>query len=306
MQNNQALIFGPVNSRRFGISLGIDLSPEKKQCNFDCLYCELKRAKTTTNQKKSYSVENYIQEVKKGLQKFNEVDVITLTANGEPTLYPYLDELVDELNKIKQNKKLLILTNSSLINDKNIQKTLLKIDIVKLSLDCITKECFKKLDRIDKNIDYRTILNGIKEFAKKFKHSLIIEVLFVDTINNKEYEYKKLYDYLKDINPTRVDIGTIDRPPAYNVNPISYNELLNIANQMIGLNVSIAHKNKISLNRFLTNNEILNLLDKRPQTQDDIENLLDRSSKKIFNQMLQNKQIKEIYQAGVKFYIINR
>jgi len=127
-------------------------------------------------------------------------------------------------------------------------------------------------------------------------------VLFVDTINNNEKELDEIYDILYELNPTRVDIGTIDRPPAYPVKAISYEELTTIANSMTGLNISIAHKSKISLNKFLDENEILNLLDKRPQTLDDIENLLDIKSKEIFDNLLKENKIKIRNQAGVDFY----
>ena len=302
MQENKNLTFGPVNSRRFGISLGIDLSPSFKQCNFDCLYCELAPAPTMSKQTDSINVKEYINAVKIALDKNPEIEVITLTANGEPTMYPYLDHLVDKLNKIKGNKKLLILSNAALITNFNIAKTLKKIDIVKLSLDCATKECFKKLDRVDESIDTDKMIDYIFKFNKVFKNDLILEVLFVDTINNKEKELDELYDILYDLNPTRVDIGTIDRPPAYPVQAISYEELTTIANSMSGLNISIAHKSKVSLNKYLDEEEILNLLDKRPQTLDDIENLLDEKSREIFDTLLKEEKIKIKNQAGVNFY----
>ena len=302
MQENKSLTFGPVNSRRFGISLGIDLSPNSKQCNFDCLYCELAQAKTVTIQNESISVIEYINAVKIALEKYPEVEVITITANGEPTLYPYLDNLVDELNSIKKDKKLLILSNSSLINDTKIANILKKIDIVKLSLDCATKECFKKLDRIDKNLNYQDIIDGLLKFSKEFKKELVIEVLFVDTINNKIAEINKIYKLISILNPTRVDIGTIDRPPAYDVKPITYKELQSIASTMININISIAHKTKTKLDKFLSKDEILNLLDKRPQTQEDIDNLLNENSKIIFNQLLNEDFIIIKNQAGVLFY----
>ena len=302
MQNNKALTFGPVNSRRFGISLGIDLSPSFKQCNFDCLYCELAPAPTMSKQTHSINVKEYIDAVKIALEKNPEIEVITLTANGEPTMYPYLDHLVDKLNKIKGNKKLLILSNAALITNFNIAKTLKKIDIVKLSLDCATKECFKKLDRVDESIDTDKMIDYIFKFNKVFKNDLILEILFVDTINNKEKELDELYDILYELNPTRVDIGTIDRPPAYPVKEITYEELTTIANSMNGLNISIAHKTKISLNKYLNEDEILNLLDKRPQTFDDIENLLDEKSKAIFDNLLKDDKIITKNQAGVLFY----
>jgi len=302
MQNNQSLTFGPVNSRRFGISLGIDLSPETKQCNFDCLYCELTKAKTVNKQKKSIDVKEYINAVENQIKKYPEIEVITITANGEPTLYPYLNELVDELNKIKQSKDLLILSNSSLINDDKIMQILKKIDIVKLSMDCVTKKCFDKLDRLDSSINHNDILAGLHKFSKSFCKKFIIEVLFVDTINNSEIEINKIYTMLKKLNPTRVDIGTIDRPPAYNVKAIDYQELQCIASMMPDLNISIAHKTKIKLNKYLSKKEIMNLLDKRPQTLDDIDNLLSEESKKIFNELLNSELIFKKNQAGVIFF----
>ncbi|MFZ9659633.1 MAG: radical SAM protein [Arcobacteraceae bacterium] len=302
MQKNQPLIFGPINSRRFGRSLGVDLSPNGKQCNFDCLYCELIKSKTMSKQIVSINVKEYIEAIKETLSRHNNIDVITLTANGEPTMYPYLNELIDEINKIKRNEKLLILSNSSLINNPNVVSALMKIDIVKLSLDCATKECFKKLDKIDKSINSDNIIDGIIKFSKIFPNELVLEVLFVKNINDKDDEISKMYELIKQINPTRVDIGTIDRPPAYDVKPVTKEFLIETANKMTGINITIAHKNNIKQNEPYTNIEILNLLSKRPLTVDDIENLFDENSKQNLKILVQENKIKEINLAGVVFY----
>ena len=302
MQKNQPLIFGPINSRRFGRSLGVDLSPNGKQCNFDCLYCELIKSKTMSKQIVSINVKEYIEAIKETLSRHNNIDVITLTANGEPTMYPYLNELIDEINKIKRNEKLLILSNSSLINNPNVVSALMKIDIVKLSLDCATKECFKKLDKIDKSINSDNIIDGIIKFSKIFPNELVLEVLFVKNINDKDDEISKMYELIKQINPTRVDIGTIDRPPAYDVKPVTKEFLIETANKMTGINITVAHKNNIKQNEPYTNIEILNLLSKRPLTVDDIENLFDENSKQNLKILVQENKIKEINLAGVVFY----
>jgi wyosine [tRNA(Phe)-imidazoG37] synthetase (radical SAM superfamily) len=296
------IIFGPIPSRRFGMSLGIDLSPNIKQCNFDCLYCELQKEKTVSKQTDIIKVEDIISELKKALQNHPNLDVITFTANGEPTLYPYLDELITEIDKIKGDIKTLILSNGANIYEKDIQKTLTKIDIVKLSLDCVSDKCFKKLDRVDSSIDTSLIVDGMCEFRKIHKKQLITESLFVSTLNDSEEEVSKIYEALKRINPDRVDIGTIDRPPAYDVKPISYDRLLEIANSFENLPVTIAHKKKsINLQNF-SDEAILALLNRRPLTKDDIESTFDKNSKKRLENLVKIGKITIVNNNNVEFY----
>ncbi len=111
-------IFGPVNSRRFGRSLGVDLSPAIKQCNFDCLYCELAPAAPLPKQQSVIEPHLIIKELQKHLH--DNIDVITITANGEPTLYPYLNELIKAIDAIKKDTKTLILSNGSLLDQKAV------------------------------------------------------------------------------------------------------------------------------------------------------------------------------------------
>ena len=177
-------IFGPVASRRFGMSLGVDLSPDKKRCNFDCIYCELDPAKPVNEYDNPPKPEEILKEINEAVKKF-DFEVLTITSNGEPTLYPYLDELV---NLIK-NQKLLILSNSSTIDNKRIQKTLCKFDIVKLSLDAVTPKIFKKIDRPHKDVRIENIIQGMIEFRKIYQGELIIEILVVKGINDKEEEF---------------------------------------------------------------------------------------------------------------------
>ena len=106
MSYSNSIIFGPIPSRRFGISLGIDLSPSKKQCNFDCLYCELEGAKTVEKMDEFPSVEDIIKEIKNSFLIHPKIDVLTLTCNGEPTLYPKLNELLMKSIKLKVIQKL--------------------------------------------------------------------------------------------------------------------------------------------------------------------------------------------------------
>ena len=94
------VVFGPIISRRFGISLGVDVSPNKKQCNFDCVYCELRANKPVDYQTTVIPVQTIVDSIAHHLQKQSNIDVLTFTANGEPTLYPFLEDLILESKKI--------------------------------------------------------------------------------------------------------------------------------------------------------------------------------------------------------------
>jgi len=296
-------IFGPVSSRRFGLSLGIDLSPYEKSCNFDCLYCELKKSKPTNKIKNEPDVNEIVKEVQHFLSENPYPDVITITANGEPTLYSKLDELVSQLNKIKENSKLLILTNGSTVFNRKIQDVLKKIDIVKVSLDSANPEIFKKIDKAD--IDVNKIIEGLKSFRKKYKGTLIVEILIVKNINDKEEDIKELAKVLKEINPDRIDIGTVDRPPAYRVFPVSNETLLKLSEYFEGLNINVVYRKEKSSAKFTyLEEDIINTLKRRPFTSSDIENLFSEKSKSIFNRLLAENIVKSKKVGNIDFYYV--
>jgi wyosine [tRNA(Phe)-imidazoG37] synthetase (radical SAM superfamily) len=297
------IIFGPINSRRFGLSLGVDLSSSSKQCNFDCLYCELAPAATVASQTQTTPVAIIIEELTKHLH--TKVDVITLTANGEPTLYPYLDELINEIDKIKGKTQTLILTNSAALVDEKVFTSLLKLDQVKLSLDAISSEIFKKIDRPHSSIKIDEIVRKVIEFSKIYKGKLFIEILFVHELNDTKEEVQKLNEVLLQLNAARIDLGTIDRPPAYPVMGISYKELHDIALMFeYSLPIHIASRTHAEPNNAsYSDEEIVNTLDKRPLTQEDINLLFDDASKTRLQMLLNNNKIATKKIGNLEFFL---
>ena len=303
-QRSPSVIFGPIHSRRFGKSLGIDLSPFKKQCNFDCLYCELDPAKTMDTQDEVLSVNEITEAIKEALKEHQDIDVLTITANGEPTLYPYLSELIDEINRFKGEIKTLILSNASTIDDPKVRSALMKLDEVKLSLDCATQECLKKLDRSHAGIEIDAIKEGMLIFRENYRGSLIVEVLIVQGLNDSDAQIEALNTYLLELRPDRIDIGTIDRPPAFAVNPVSYARLLQISRRFDAvLPVYIASRKKadISVSSY-SNEDILDTLSKRPLTREDIEALFDEDSLERFEKLLKKGAVISVRTNGVIFY----
>jgi len=299
------IIFGPVNSRRFGKSLGIDLSPSKKQCNFDCLYCELASAKTMDAYEEVISVKAIMNALNNTLDQHQDIDVLTVTANGEPTLYPHLSELMDEINKVKGSIRTLILSNAANIHEPHIQEALQKFDTVKLSLDCATERCLKRLDRSHKGISVEAIKFGMLTFKNKFSKPLIIEILIVKGINDSEEEIKALNEYLLKLQPTRIDIGTIDRPPAYHVEALSYEDLRAISLAFDSrLPVYIAIR-KIVTERpsHYRDEDIMETIKKRPLTRDDIEVLFDKESQTRLKVLVDKKEIEIENCGGYDFFV---
>lgn len=297
------IIFGPINSRRFGMSLGVDLSPSSKQCNFDCLYCELAPMATVDSQSVVVEVKTIIQELKKHLDE--KIDVITLTANGEPTLYPKLSELIGEIDKIKNKTQTLILTNSATLIDSNVFNSLLKLDQVKLSLDAISTDVFKKIDRPHESIKIDEVVTKVKEFSRIYKGKLFIEILFVHGLNDTKEEIQKLNEVLLGIECERIDLGTIDRPPAYPVMGISYKELHEIAVQFdSSLPIHIASRIHAEPNNaYYCDEEILNTLDKRPLTQDDISLLFDIDTVERLNSLIKMQKVVKKRVGNLEFLI---
>lgn len=298
-------IFGPVASRRFGTSLGIDLSPEQKQCNFDCLYCELAPAATVDTYTKVHTPDEIITELNDALQEHPNTEVITLTANGEPSLYPYLDELIQKIDRIKGDKQTLILTNSATLSDEKTYHSLLHLDQVKLSLDAVTPGVFQKIDRPHENIDLSKLVESVISFSKEFKGRLFIEVLFVKTLNDAPDEIKAINNVLEQVNCERIDLGTIDRPPAYPIEGISYDELFYISHQFNPeLPIHIASRKDVNSKPSAYNqDEIINTLDKRPLTEDDVKLLFDEASIKRLDKLVENGEITLQNISNLDFYV---
>ncbi len=295
------IIFGPVNSRRFGLSLGVDLSPMGKQCNFDCVYCELKPAKPISKAQNAPSVDEVVFAVKKELEKGVEFDFITLTANGEPSLYPHLYELVNALNSIKQDKKLLILSNGTAVLDELKFKALLGLDVVKFSLDSAVEKTFFKIDRALKSVNLSTMIERMAEFKAKFKGQLVMEVLVVQGFNDSEAEFKALNEAFSLIKPDRVDLSSIDRPSAYPVKAASDESLAKLATLITSTPVFLPKRHFTGENLEFSEDELLKMLALRPQSEFDIKRL-SQNSKTLLQKLLESSKIWVDELAGVKFY----
>lgn len=300
------IVFGPIHSRRFGISLGIDLSPATKQCNFDCVYCELKPAKAMNGMDSVIGVAEIVAEIVAVLERGVVCDVLTFTANGEPTLYPHLYELVctvrSLLSSMQNQPKLLILSNGSTFANEEVKKALMHFDIVKFSLDAVSQNIFRRVDKAVRGLHIDSIIDGIKTFAKEFKGDLIAEVLFVKNINDSHKEVECIANTLREISPKRVDLGTIDRPSAYPVKPVSMSYIESLLPLFHGLCVFVPRREDIFCPQYYDEKQIIETLKRRPLSQGDVAALFDDKSQQTLKELEQRGVVCVQDAGGILFY----
>lgn len=305
------ITFGPVYSRRFGWSLGVDLSPQKKQCNFDCVYCELQSAKTMENMEEILPPQCIIESVRQALQN-THCDVLSITANGEPTLYPHLKELITELRAyVPEKVQLLILTNGSLLWKERVREALKLFDIVKFSCDAFDPKIFKKVDRPHHSLSIDVIKAGIREFCSEFQGKIVAEVLLVSGINDGRESAQELASFLASLGALRVDIGSIDRPPAYKVEAIESQKLEELAEYFRifpHLEVNIPKRSIDSQvgTQMQSYDEasLLGLIKRRPLSKSDASRMFDKQTLALIESMCQKNRIQLCVVGEIEFYMV--
>ncbi|MBU4311369.1 MAG: radical SAM protein [Candidatus Omnitrophica bacterium] len=229
-------IYGPVPSWRLGSSLGIDpISQAGKVCTFDCLYCQLGKTENFTGERKIFiSVTKIIEEL--DLLPTVQFDYITFSGRGEPTLAGNLGQMIKAIKKIRK-EKIAILTNSSLLNRRDVQEDLLPADFVVAKLDADSQKVFDIINKPMEAIKFDAIMEGIKDFRGIYKGKLALQIMFIT--ENKKY-VEKIAGLTKEIDPDEVQINTPLRPCG--VKPLSKTELGTIESYFNALNVVSVYK----------------------------------------------------------------
>jgi wyosine [tRNA(Phe)-imidazoG37] synthetase (radical SAM superfamily) len=271
-----------------GISLGIDIVPFKT-CTLDCIYCEC--GKTThlyTQQSRFFDPEIIIEELKPFLEKNQYIEYITFSGSGEPTLHQDLGLIIEKIKELT-SIPVAVLTNGTLLFLKEVRKALLTSDLVLPSLDAVSPEIFAKINRPDNNLDIEAIVEGLIQFGKEFKGEIWLEVFIVGGINDGSAELDKLYEVIQKIKPHRVQLNSLDRPPAYvDVKPLDAGRLEEIAARWKNLPVPVEvirrtrrRREILSFSRNLENN-ILNTINRRPLMIEDLEEITGRRRSELF------------------------
>lgn len=246
-------IFGPIHSRRLGVSLGINLMPrDGKICSFDCLYCEAGfnaqgagKAGLPSRQQVRKDLEDKLSQMK---SEGAALDVITFSGNGEPTLHPEFAGIVEDVRELRDkyypNAKISVLTNSTMIFTPEVAEALKRVDNNILKLDSGVEDTMRIIDRPN-NPDFsvKKVIEGLKQF----KGQGIIQTMLLrgehdgkKIDNTTDEEVKALIAAYKEIEPKEVMLYSIDRPtPEKNLQKVSLDELKKVAEKLkeAGINV---------------------------------------------------------------------
>ena len=315
--NNKKLktkrVFGPVLSKRLGNSLGIDVIPHKT-CSYNCIYCQLgSEENTITDLTNYYSVDEIIYELKEALLNNKNIDYITFTGSGEPTLYKDLKKLIYEIKQIT-DIPVCIITNGSLLYKQEMRSNLLLADLIIPSLDAGNEETFKLIDNPNKEIDFDKMVEGLIEFKKVFKGEYWLEIFLLKDINDNEIELDDIIKIVKKIKPDRIQLITATRRVANEkAKALSDEELKKIKkyfNSKCDIEIDIPNisENHKGNTRIITEEDIVNFLIRQPDTAYIIAksfNENERKVKELLDLLIKKNKVREEIVNGVVSYAVN-
>jgi wyosine [tRNA(Phe)-imidazoG37] synthetase (radical SAM superfamily) len=221
--------FGPVPSRRLGVSLGINNIPFK-HCSYSCLYCQVKKtAKREIIRQKFYDPEIIVQEVYQLLQnaeKHDRIpDYLTIVPDGEPTLDINLGKLIGMLKQF--NIPIAIITNGTLIDNEKVREDLNMADYVSLKVDAYSVKTWRRINKPAPGLELNKIRKGMQSFAGFFKGKLTTETMLLKGINNEPGELLHIAEFISHLNPAMSYLAVPTRPTAYrNIESVDNPELV--------------------------------------------------------------------------------
>jgi wyosine [tRNA(Phe)-imidazoG37] synthetase (radical SAM superfamily) len=272
-------LFGPVPSRRLGMSLGVDLIPHKV-CSFNCVYCECGPTTNLTTERKEYvPVEQVEKELRHFFDNNPEPDYITFSGAGEPTLNSRMGEVVNFIKKNWQHIPLAVLTNGSLLIDKKIRDEISIADVVLPSLDAASEKTFCKINRPFYKINIKDYIRGLIEFRKEYKGQIWLEVFILPHYNDNKRDVELLKEAFLRIKPDIIQINTLDRPGTVkDLRAANREEMQKIRDAWNLDNVeiisSVSKRKDIKSYRKDVETAILETIARRPCTADDLAEII--------------------------------
>ena len=305
-------LFGPVPSRRLGISLGVDLVPHKV-CSLNCVYCEVGRTTNLTLERREYvPIFEVLDELNDYLSEKPELDFVTFSGQGEPTLNSGLGRVIDFIKDNFPQYKVAVITNGTLFFREEVRKEVRRADVLLPSFDAVSRLNFLKVNRPQKNLEIEKIATGLIKLRAEFSGKIFLEVFFVPGLNDSRDELELLKKTITKISPDVLQLNTLDRPGTESwVQPLSDTKLKEIAAFFQPLPVEIISKpqTRKQIRSFNQNiaDQILETIKRRPCTDTELSEILNlhlNELNKYLSELLdKNLVVSERRERGIFFKI---
>jgi wyosine [tRNA(Phe)-imidazoG37] synthetase (radical SAM superfamily) len=271
-------LFGPVLSRRLGVSLGVDLVTHKT-CSLDCVYCECGKTTCLTQERRCYvSPEAVCRELDHYWTHNDDPDYITFSGSGEPTLNQGLGQVIAHIKEKKPGIRVAVLTNATLMTDPAVRAELALADLVVPSLDAVSLPVFGRINRPCADICPADIIEGLTVFTKAFSGRVWLEIFILPGINDTEEELALLKKAVRQIQPHRVQLNTLDRPGTESfLRPASMDTLERVARMLDEKRVEIIARPGTRAKTRQTRapeSAVLETIHRRPCTKEDLAAIL--------------------------------
>ncbi len=303
-------LFGPVPSRRLGMSLGVDLVPHKV-CSLNCIYCECGRTTELTLKRKEYiSYMEVVKELKHYFSNNPAPDYITFSGAGEPTLNSRLGDVLKFIKSNYPDIPVAVLTNGTLFYQKQVRKEILDADLVLPSLDAASDLSFRKINRPFPKLNINEYIQGLVDFRKEYRGKIWLEVLILPGYNDNTEELHMLKEAFEKIKPDSIQLNTLDRPGTIDGLKAASKDKLQEIVDFWGLdNVEIIaaapERKNIKSYRKDTESAILETISRRPCTVSDLVKILGlhiNEINKYLDVLASEKKIKSVRQERGLFY----
>lgn len=320
-------VYGPVQSWRFGRSLGIDAIKPPKKCTYSCIYCQLGRTarylKSPRDLKEPVTPEEVEADLRSYMRKLNEADIdfVTVSGCGEPTLNPMLKGIIEAVRKVLPTRRVVVLTNSSLMRLKDVREALSEADITVAKLDAGDEKAYRIVNRPAPGMpEVRELASTIKEARRDFR-CLMLQVMLLETTwgfsNVKPPHLSSLLDMVLDINPDVVQLEVPYRPPAEPYVKVPPREDVLRAHQALVEHLGRGrvwtyglHDRRGRPVRWLaeaSEQMVLELLARRPCTAQDVAQALSippSEAELILKSLLEKGEVASVKLGGLMYYVV--
>lgn len=304
-------VFGPVASRRLGMSLGIDPIPEKS-CNWNCVYCQLGRTTPLLSQREEFvPAREILLEVADRLACLGpkELDWVTIVGSGEPLLNRGIGEMIRGIKEMTQ-VPVAVITNGALLSQAEIRNEVLPADAVLPSLDVGSAQLFRKVNRPHPGISFEDHLRGLVAFRKVFTGKIFLEVMLMKGVNDSEDDLRLTAEKAAEIRPDEIHISLPERPPAESWVVPADKEGVARASRLFGKAAKVLCPGEGVLTLDESSDALERLISvigrhplKEGQVMDALASFSSHNKKSILQSLETSEQVKRVHRHGDVFWV---